>query len=248
MTDFHLVERLGGQRRQLNSLPSQSFVTFHPTFLVIAKMRFLCLHGYQQSAEIMQAETPFLKPIFEQIAGNEVDFLYISAPNLSVPTASGEPTYAWWDPKDPERTFDYLSRVLDEEGPFDGIIGFSQGATVACLLAAFLERPKHMRPSTFTTFHGPLRLVISYSGYHEDDERLQKYYDPNIKTPIFHFISSTDPVVAEERCFRLVKKCEDSNDRVLVYRGSGFHRVPATKMTAQALSRILVEVLDPDFY
>ncbi|KAK7733266.1 hypothetical protein SLS63_004795 [Diaporthe eres] len=211
-------------------------------------MRFLCLHGYQQSAAIMQSETPFLKPIFEQIAGDKVDFLYINAPYLSVPTASGEPTFAWWDPKDPERTFGYLSRVLDEQGPFDGIIGFSQGATVSCLLAAFLERPKRMRPSTFTTFHAPLRLVISYSGYHEDDERLQKYYNPHIKTPIFHFISSTDPVVAEERCFRLVKKCEDSNDRVLVYRGSGFHRVPATKMTAQALSRILVEVLDPDFY
>lgn len=194
----------------------------------------------------MQSETSHLKPIFEQIAQNKVEFLYIDAPIPSIPTSSGEPTYEWWDAKDPDATFGYLARVLEEEGTFDGIIGFSQGATVACLLAAFLERPKSTRPSTFSTGHGPLRLVISYSGYHEDDERMQKYYNPNIKTPIFHFISSTDPVVAEERCFRLVKRCENSGDRVLVYRGSGFHRVPANKMTAQALSRILIEVLDAD--
>lgn len=96
----------------------------------------------------------------------------------------------------------------------------------------------------FTTAHGSLRLVVSYSGYHEDDLRLQKSYPQKIKTPIFHLISSTDPVMAEERCFRLVRRCEVPEDRVVVYTGSGFHRVPATRMTAQALSRFPTEVLD----
>ncbi|RYP06623.1 hypothetical protein DL765_009420 [Monosporascus sp. GIB2] len=195
----------------------------------------------------MQSETSFLKDIFEQTIGEEVEFFYPSAPFPSVPTASNEPTYAWW-PNDPSatdfETFSYLSSILDKEGPFDGIVGFSQGGSVGSLIAAFLERPRLARPSNFTTFHGPLQLVVSYSGYHEDDARLQKYYAPKIKTPILHFISSTDPVVAEERCFRLVKRCEDPNDKVIVYNGSGFHRVPATKMTAQALSRFLTEVLD----
>ncbi|KAH6657142.1 serine hydrolase FSH [Truncatella angustata] len=210
-------------------------------------MKFLCLHGYQQSAVIMQSETRFLKDIFEQTIGEEVIFFYPSAPFSSVPTASNEPTYAWW-PNDPTaadiETFSYLSNILDKEGPFDGVVGFSQGGSVGSLLAAFLERPRHVRPSNLTTSHGPLQLVISYSGYHEDDERLQKYYAQKIKTPILHFISSTDPVMAEERCFRLVERCEDPDDKVIVYTGSGFHRVPATKMTAQALSRFLAEVLD----
>jgi dienelactone hydrolase len=195
----------------------------------------------------MQSETLFLKDIFEQTIGKEVDFFYTSAPFPSVPTSSNEPTYAWW-PNDPKatniETFNYLSKILDKEGPFDGIIGFSQGGSVGPLIAAFLERPKLSRPRNFTTMHGPLKLVVSYSGYHEDDARLQKYYKQKIKTPILHFISSTDPVMAEERCFRLVRRCEDPDDRVIVYRGSGFHRVPATRMTAQALSRFLTEVLD----
>ncbi|RYP77574.1 hypothetical protein DL769_003380 [Monosporascus sp. CRB-8-3] len=195
----------------------------------------------------MQSETSFLKDIFEQTIGEEAEFFYPSAPFPSVPTASNEPTYAWW-PSDPTvtnfETFSYLSNILDKEGPFDGLVGFSQGGSVGSLIAAFLERPRPARPSNFTTFHGPLRLVVSYSGYHEDDVRLQKYYAEKIKTPILHFISSTDPVVAEERCFRLVRRCEDSNDRVIVYTGSGFHRVPATKLTTQALSRFLTEVLD----
>ncbi|KAI1503153.1 serine hydrolase FSH [Biscogniauxia marginata] len=212
-------------------------------------MKFLCLHGYQQSAAIMQSETLFLKDIFEQTIGEDVEFFYLTAPYLSDPTASNEPTYSWWvdDPTATEfETFNYISNILDKEGPFDGIVGFSQGGSVGALIAAFLERPKSARPSNFTTAHSPLRLMVSYSGYHEDDARLQKFYTQKIKTPIIHFISSTDPVMAEERCFRLVRRCEDPDDRVIVYTGSGFHRVPATKMTAQALSRFLKEVLDID--
>lgn len=212
-------------------------------------MKFLCLHGYQQSAAIMKSETRFLKPIFEQAIGQTVDFVYATAPFPSTPTATGEPTYAWW-PNDAAATtiatFSHLSDILDQQGPFEGIIGFSQGGSVGSLLAAFLERPRASRPSNLTTNHGPIRLVVSYSGYHEDDARLQKYYDQKIKTPIIHFISSTDPVMEEERCFRLVRRCEDPDDRVIVYTGSGFHRVPATKMTAQALSRFLTDVLDDE--
>ncbi|KAI0876695.1 serine hydrolase FSH [Hypoxylon argillaceum] len=172
------------------------------------------------------SETSFLQDIFKQTVGDhEISFFYPSAPFPSVPTSSNEPTYAWRlnDPaaRDIE-TFRYLSNILDKEAPFDGIVGFSQGDSVASLIAAFLERP----------------------GYHEDDLRLQKSYPQKIKTPIFHLISSTDPVMAEERCFRLVRRCEVPEDRVVVYTGSGFHRVPATRMTAQALSRFLTEVLD----
>ncbi|KAI1820377.1 serine hydrolase FSH [Xylaria intraflava] len=212
-------------------------------------MKFLCLHGYQQSAAIMQSETSFLKNIFQQTVGEDEDvsFFYPSAPFNSAPTPSNEPTFAWW-PQDPTitdiETFRYISNILDKEGPFDGIVGFSQGGSVGSLVAALLERPIAARPSNFTTPHGPLRMVVSYSGYHEDDTRLQKYYMQKIKTPILHFICSTDPVMAEERCFRLVSRCEDTEDRVVVYRGSGFHRVPATKITAQALSRFLTDVLD----
>ncbi|KAI0809853.1 serine hydrolase FSH [Xylaria sp. FL0064] len=231
-----------------------SLITFYSFQAVVSnyeqgKMKFLCLHGYQQSAAIMQSETSFLKHILERSLGRQVNLYYPSGPFPSIPTATNEPTYAWW-PEDSTltdiHTFRYLSDILDEEGPFDGIVGFSQGGSVGSLIAGLLERPKPARPSNFTTFHAPLQLVISYSGYHEDDERLQKYYAQKIKTPILHFISSTDPVMAEERCFRLVKRCEDSDDRVIVYTGSGFHRVPSTKMTAQALSRFLTEVLDTE--
>jgi hypothetical protein len=41
--------------------------------------------------------------------------------------------YAWWFLKDGERyegekvSFEYIGKVLDEQGPFDGLLGFSQG-------------------------------------------------------------------------------------------------------------------------
>ncbi|KAK5630523.1 hypothetical protein RRF57_006238 [Xylaria bambusicola] len=75
----------------------------------------------------MQSETPFLKNIFEQALGEEVRLYYPSGPFPSTPTASNEPTYAWWPEGSTStdiHTFRYLSDILDKEGPFDGIIGF----------------------------------------------------------------------------------------------------------------------------
>ena len=208
-------------------------------------MKFLCLHGYQQSAAIMQNETSFLKNIFSKVLGEEPEFHYLNAPFESTPTSDGSPTYCWW-PTDPTvtsiETFQYIGDVLDKEGPFDGIMGFSQGGAVGSLIAGLLERPMSARPSNFTTTHATMKAVISYSGYHEDDERLQQYYAERIKTPIMHFICSTDPVMDEERCLRLVRRCEDVDDKVLVYPGSGFHRVPTTKTTNKALTRFLSEL------
>jgi dienelactone hydrolase len=195
----------------------------------------------------MKEETPFLRDVFERAFEDEADFYYACAPFPSQPTASSEPTYTWWPTNGDAKyvqTFAHLSKILDQEGPFDGIVGFSQGGSVAALTAALLERPVAKRPANFTSMHEPLRFVISYSGYREDDARVQQYYSPSIKTPIQHFICSTDPIMAEERCLRLVQVCEDGDERAITYTGSGFHRVPRTRMTTSSLSRFLTDLQD----
>jgi hypothetical protein len=59
--------------------------------------------------------------------------------------APGEPVYAWWSVEHAayftaqeyiglEATLDHLRRIWREHGPFDGVLGFSQGGVLASLL------------------------------------------------------------------------------------------------------------------
>lgn len=196
----------------------------------------------------MMAETEFLKQVFERVLGNtDTQFLYPTAPFL-IDELGENTTFSWWpmdgNENDAIMTAGFLAEFLDSEGPFDGAVGFSQGGMVCGLIAALLEQPQPKRLPGFMTNHPPFRFVISYSGYREEQARLDYLYKPrSIKTPIIHFVSATDPVVAEERCMSLVEACADSEDRVVGYSGSGFHRVPRTKSTRSALLHFLEELL-----
>jgi len=207
-------------------------------------MRLLFLHGFQQSPSVIQEETGFLPDFLQKLLEEKVDIEYPTAPFPSTPRANRDPTYSWWPEdagNDYTRTFAHLGKILESNGPYDGVIGFSQGASVASLTAALLEQPQDSRPAEFSTMHAPFKFVVSFSGYREEDARVQQYYERRIRTPVLHFINSTDPIVTEDRCLRLVDSCYDTDGRVVIYSGSGNHRVPATKSTKAALGRFLEE-------
>ena len=109
------------------------------------KLRILCLHGYHGRAELLHSQ---MRPLIE---GTEslAEYVVLDAPALK----SGD--YGWWhavvepgssvhgDPgvsggpkyyKGWPRTRDWLISVFTEQGPFDGVFGFSQGAALTGLL------------------------------------------------------------------------------------------------------------------
>ena len=63
-----------------------------------------------------------------------------------------------------ESTVDYVLNCYKEHGPFDGILGFSQGAGLGLFLAALQEKG-----DIATQF----KFVISYSGFYPSDISLQ---------------------------------------------------------------------------
>ena len=169
--------------------------------------------------------------------------------------------FGWWRRKGDAEPYVYvgmeqglatISQVLQEQGPFDGVLGFSQGGAAAGMVASLLEPGRReafekqqarggMRyPDSFTEdtgfvegmVHPPLKFAVSYSGFAamwKDGKGLyEPFYEPKIQTPMLHFLGTVDTVVSEERSLRLVDACVDGRgkeggvERVVYHPGGHF--------------------------
>ncbi|PYH44101.1 DUF341 domain protein [Aspergillus saccharolyticus JOP 1030-1] len=98
-------------------------------------MRFLCLHGMGTNSHVF--ETQLCIEAF--YPASDQYFAYYHAHPQSITEALSQ-----------------LHRYLEEEGPFDGAIGFSQGA---CLIATYLIHQTQQAPSQPL----PVRCAIFFS-------------------------------------------------------------------------------------
>lgn len=140
------------------------------------------------------------------------------------------------------------------------MIGFSQGASAAALVASLLETGRESSFSTYaanntssytytypaswnalkeTLPQHPLKFAVSYSGFYAPDAAYTPFYLPKIKTRFLHVIGSLDSVVEEERSQGLVERCEDAMKVV----HPGGHFVPVGKEYAGVLVGFLRDVL-----
>lgn len=105
-------------------------------------LRLLALHGGAGSASEMETEVAN----FESTLGSDVEWVFASAPyegGLWIPDperrrlGSGSTT----DPDWAADSFTYLDGVVSSQGPFDGIVGYSQGGamTVTYLSSAAIS-------------------------------------------------------------------------------------------------------------
>ncbi|KAF9204085.1 Ovarian cancer-associated protein 2 [Haplosporangium sp. Z 27] len=157
-------------------------------------LRILCLHGYTQNAQSFSKKTSAFRKSLKGIA----DLVYITAPHVvPIPTLetpeerendnlenleTDEVPYGWWtsSPEKPHyKGFDEsltgIREVLEKQGPFDGVMGFSQGASMASLLQLLLERP-YLSPVMSGCRHDPLKFAIIVAGFEpRDSEKLQWY-------------------------------------------------------------------------
>ena len=211
--------------------------------------------GYTQSGPLFHAKTRALEKT-----------LYKAFPNLSLiyPTAplklrahdipgftpstftdddDGPDAWAWWRRKDD--TYEYagidvglarIAETLRTEGPFAGVIGFSQGGCAAGMVASLLEPGRRTAfeaaardggggmayPASFAELrHPPLKFAVIYSGFGAPHDLYRAFYEPLIKTPMVHFLGSLDTVVEEDRSLRLVRACEGP-ERVVYHPGGHF--------------------------
>ncbi|GIJ97914.1 hypothetical protein Aspvir_000020 [Aspergillus viridinutans] len=101
-------------------------------------MRFLCLHGHGTNSSILEAQ---LEPIRAYLPRNwEFEFLdgeMETEPAPGVDAIFPGPYFCYHGepvPNDVQNAYDLVLEVVREEGPFDGVLGFSQGAAMASTL------------------------------------------------------------------------------------------------------------------
>ncbi len=110
-------------------------VSVAPTMTTATPQRILCLHGYRQDGAIFHAKTGALRRALRDVANLHC----IDAPH------TGPSRLAWWNSSDDGSVYEgyrsSLAHVVsanERDGPFDGVLGFSQGGVFASILAGLV--------------------------------------------------------------------------------------------------------------
>jgi predicted esterase len=277
LNPFGLPFSKGIQSRSLRT------VTMAPNPNARQPLKLLMLHGYTQSGTLFHAKSrALIKHIQKAFPLHEVAAIYPTGPlrlrpseipgyepsSESQPDTDEIEAYGWWRRSsivDPplytgiEDGFATVAETLKKEGPFDGVIGFSQGAAMAAMVAALLEG----RSETFEHFttvtengasgmpiptpfgdaefqHPPLKFALCYSGFRAPGPRYRAFFEPSITTPVLHVLGSLDAVVEEARSRALIEACsgEPEKDGSVVWHPGG-HFLPSQRPYLDAAVRFI---------
>ena len=206
-------------------------------------LRILMLHGYRQSESAFRERSGGLRKGLK----NYADFVFCEAPHI-IPNGEAQnetqEEKGWWFSKADksydaiektdcdlgfEQTLDYINKVFEEKGPFDGILGFSQGACLAAILCKLAtsenERYKFIR----------FKFGIIIAGFMSGQVQHEIYYDNKINMPTLHVIGKTDKVIP----FELSNKLTDFFTEPSVYVHEAGHFIPVNAESKAAFVAFL---------
>ncbi|KAH7381962.1 putative DUF341 domain oxidoreductase, partial [Cadophora sp. MPI-SDFR-AT-0126] len=215
-------------------------------------LRFLCLHGAGTNSDVDSTNSEFTDPISEELRkDNSAVFHFIDGEEDSGPGPGIEGLfegpyfsfYAWprtcttEDEKAVEEAYKLIYAAIEQEGPFDGILGFSQGATLAFqFLSQHAKRFPYDPPNAvfrcgvFICGPPPFRVI---SGQLVCDEDLGK-----IRIPSLHIVGKEDEIL--EHSLHLFELCE-GDCATLLHHGKG-HTIPRDKENVMAIAKAIREL------
>jgi len=182
----------------------------------VAPLRLLVLHSFRQSAARLRSRTRALEEALSSVA----ELVYVDAPHPYGATDSiraelavdfgpdledlGDQSHqrCWWNSGEDhtayagwDRSREYLRQLCAQQGPFDGVLGFSQGAAAAALFVAEQARGEQ-----------PLRLAICISGFaSRAEEHRALMTEGSIDVPSLHVYGEKDVLVDNQRTLALAR-------------------------------------------
>ncbi|KAF3443098.1 hypothetical protein FNV43_RR17019 [Rhamnella rubrinervis] len=159
------------------------------------KMKILCLHGFRTSGGFLQKQIAKWDPSI--FAHFDLDFpngIFPAEGKSDIDGIFPPPYFEWFqfnkeftEYKNLEECISYLCDYITSKGPFDGLLGFSQGATLSALLLGYQAQGKVLKE------HPPMKLLVSISGAKFREASIADIaYKETIKVKSVHFIGAKD--------------------------------------------------------
>ncbi|VDC05098.1 unnamed protein product [Peniophora sp. CBMAI 1063] len=230
--------------------------------------RVLVLHGYTQNASIFGKRIGALRKTFGKdielvivdapIVLYPADLVETFGPSADLSSlGAGEASAAaedpkltprgWWKTNQDRTSADgledsvaFLRDVLKEKH-FDGIFGFSQGAAMAAMLTALLEKPE-VHPDFLVGGkppHPPVDFCIAAAGFKPVGAFAEKVFEGGYSTPTLHIIGRTDIIITAERAQSLI----DVSKSARVEEHEGGHFLPSKANWRNFLKAYLLDPL-----
>ncbi|KAG4963730.1 hypothetical protein AAZX31_14G165700 [Glycine max] len=161
----------------------------------VRKPRFLCLHGFRTSGEILKTQLHK----WPQSVLDNLDLVFVDAPFPCLGKSDVEgifdPPYYEWFQFNKEFTeytnFDeclqYIEECMIKYGPIDGLLGFSQGSILSAALPGLQEKGVALTKVPKVKF-----LIIVGGAKFRSPSVMDKAYSSSISCPSLHFIGETD--------------------------------------------------------
>lgn len=177
---------------------------------IVRKPRVLCLHGFRTSGEILKKQ---IGKWPQQVLDN-LDLVF---PNGAHPAQGKsdvegifDPPYYEWFQFNKEFTeytnFDkclaYIEDYMIKHGPFDGLLGFSQGAILSAGLAGMQAKGVALTKVPKIKF-----LIIVGGAMFRAPSVAENAYSSPIRCPSLHFLGETD--FLKPYGLELLEKCVD---------------------------------------
>lgn len=198
------------------------------------KGKLLFLHGFTQSGSLFAKKTSALRKALQK-QGYQCFYIdapvELSAPDLPFDTSNLDSSAdtdwkSWWvtnqnkpDYYKLDKAFDSVRDAIEKDGPFDGVMGFSQGAAMAGVLCSQIHNLHEKQP--------PVKYGVLFCGFRIAPEEYQKFFEPPIATNTLHVLGSLDTVVSEERSLGLWNACDEKTRTMIKHPGG--HFVPNSK-------------------
>lgn len=206
------------------------------------KLKVLVLHGYASNGIAFCKRLGALRNACRDVA----DFYFPMGVHhvQALPSSSNpepgpiDPTLpleqqprAWWVREDNsdkyigwEQSAAYLRKYCLENGPFDGVLGFSQGASVTAVFSAAMQRPGIVPETSEPLQSMPLKFSIMVSGFVPRDAGLGALFDKPLELPTLHVIGREDAIVVPSSSEELAQRCFQA--RVEHHEGGHFLPTP----------------------
>ncbi|KAJ3699716.1 hypothetical protein LUZ61_003421 [Rhynchospora tenuis] len=155
----------------------------------------LCLHGFRTSGAFLKKQISKWDPsIFQEFDMVFPDGLFPAGGKSDIEGIFPPPYFEWFqfnkdftEYTNLDECISHLCDYIMTNGPFDGLLGFSQGATLSALLIGYQAQGKVLKE------HPPIKFLVSVSGSKFRDPKIcdVAYKDP-IKAKSIHFIGEKD--------------------------------------------------------